>query len=144
MIKDEVEKILASILDKEEVLLDPPSQKDWDELIKKFNCKFSDDFKNFIELMSKYIFPGDIFNVSTGRTNGNDCISVVYNCEMKADGWNSDIIPFYGVGNGDYFCISIKESPFSSVYYFYHEDRKLEKYSNSFEEWIKGLPDFLL
>jgi hypothetical protein len=144
MTKDEMEKILASILDKEDSLLDTPSQNDWDELSKKFSCKFSDDFKYFIELMSKYIFPGDIFNVSTGITNGNDSISLVYDCEVKAGGWDLDMIPFYGIGNGDYFCISAKESPNSSVYYFYHDDIRLEKYSDSFEEWVKELPTFLV
>lgn len=34
--------ILASILDKEKSPLDSPSQKDWDEVGKKFNCRFND------------------------------------------------------------------------------------------------------
>ena len=143
MPRDEIEVILASILDKEESLLDSPSQKDWDELSKKFNCRFNDDFKYFIEFMSRYVFPGDIFNVSTGNTNGNDSILMVYDYEVQAGGWDADMIPFYGIGNGDYFCISAKENPNSAVYYFYHDNIRFEHYSESFEEWIKELPTFL-
>lgn len=76
MTRYEVEKILASVLDKEGSAFDPPSQGDWDKMSKKFKCKFSEEFKFFIELMSEYSFPGDIFNVSSGRTNGNDSIEI--------------------------------------------------------------------
>ena len=143
MTRDEIEVILSGILDKEESLFDSPSQNDWDNLSRKFNCKFNDDFKHFIDLMSEYSFPGDIFNVSFGKTNGNDSIDLVYDSEMKAGGWNPDMITFYGIGNGDYFCISSKEGPVTAVYYFYHEDFRVEHYSASFAEWIKGLPAFL-
>ncbi|HEX9062036.1 MAG TPA: SMI1/KNR4 family protein [Clostridia bacterium] len=143
MTRDEIEKILASILEKEERPFDLPTIDEWNDLSKKFNCKFSDDFKYFIELMSEYSFPGDIHNVSFGRTNGNDSIALVYDYEMQDGNWNADLIPFYGIGNGDYFCISAKESPNSHVYYFYHDDLIIEQYSNDFEEWINGLPTFL-
>ena len=33
--------------------------------------------------MSEYVFPGDILNVSSGRTNGNDTIEFIYNYEMN-------------------------------------------------------------
>lgn len=143
MTRDEIEKILASILEKEEIPFDLPTIHEWNDLSKKFNCKFSDFFKYFIELMSEYSFPGDIYNVSFGRTNGNDSIALVYDYEMQDGNWNADLIPFYGIGNGDYFCISAKESPNSNVYYFYHDDLRIEQYSNDFEEWINGLPTFL-
>lgn len=143
MTRDEVEAILASVLELEWDVLETPSSSDWNSISVKFGCKFSDEFIFFIELMSKYSFPGDIYNVSTGKNNGNDSIAFVYDYEIKAGKWNKDFIPFYGIGNGDYFCLSAKESPNSKVYYYYHDDARVEKYSDSFEEWIKKLPDFL-
>jgi hypothetical protein len=62
---------------------------------------------------------------------------------MSIGNWNKNFIPFYGIGNGDYFCLNAKECPDSKVYYRYHEDLRMEEYSDSFEMWIKDLPDFL-
>ncbi len=142
MTHDEVEAILSQVLDREWEILDPPSMRDWGELEYKFNCKFSDDFKIFITLMSKYVFPG-ILNVSTGKNNGNDLIVFVYDYEIKNGNWDADLIPFLDVGNGDYFCISAKQSPKSPVYYYYSEDFDVEEYNRNLEEWIKNLPQFL-
>lgn len=143
MTMDEVELRLSKVLEKEDMQLDFPSNEDWNAIGSKFNCKFSDDFRFFIDLMSKYVFPGDIYNVATGKTNGNDSILFVYDYEMKGGNWNQDLIPFYGIGNGDYFCLNVKECPNSKVYYYYHEDSRIEKYNDSFDEWIKDLPNFL-
>ncbi|MCC5463776.1 SMI1/KNR4 family protein [Pelosinus baikalensis] len=143
MTKNEIESILDKILEEEGMQLDSPTSGDWDVLRIKFNCEFGDEFKSFIELMSTYIFPGDIFNVSTGRTNGNDSIELVYDFEMKGGNWNPKMMPFYGIGNGDYFCLNSDENPSSPVYYYYHEDSRVEKYADTFEEWIRDLPDFL-
>jgi len=143
MTRDEIEAILVSVLSKEKTTFEPPSIDDWNNLSKKFRCSFSEEFKIFIELMAEYSFPGDIFNVSSGRTNGNDHIDLVYDVEMNAGSWDSDMIPFYGIGNGDYFCISSKEGVNSAVFYFYHDKFKIEHYLNSFEEWLKELPNFL-
>lgn len=143
MTREEINSILFKILEPEEAQLDSPSNKDWDILSDKFKCEFSDDFKFFIDLMSKYMFPGDIYNVATGKNNGNDSINFVYDYEMNSGDWDKDFIPFYGIGNGDYFCLNIKECPQSKVYYFYHEDLRIEVYSDSFEMWIKDLPNFL-
>lgn len=143
MTMDEVESIIAKVLGREETKLDFPSDKDWNEISHKFNCKFSNEFKFFINLISKYSFPGESYNVSTGKTNGNDSIIFVYDYEMKAGRWNSNMIPFYGVGNGDYFCLNKKECPNSKVYYYFHEDLKFEINYDSFEDWIKNLPTLL-
>lgn len=143
MNKDEIESLLEDILEAEVGQHDPPSSDDWKQLENKFSCKFNYEFRYFIELMASYSFPGDILNVSTGQTNGNDMIEFTYDYEINQGHWNSDLIPFYSIGNGDYFCLNSKECPMSPVYYLYHEDSRVEKYSNSFADWIKGLPDFL-
>jgi hypothetical protein len=143
MTKEEIELILKLVLEKEDNEFVPPSKSDWDELEGRFSCVLSDEFKFFIDLMSKYSFPGDILNVSTSLTNGNDTISFTYDFEMKQGNWRSDMIPFYSIGNGDYFCLSSIESPNSQVYYYYHENMHIEKYAENFASWIKSLPEFL-
>lgn len=143
MTREQIEVILSSLLDKEDEGLDIPSKDDWVSLENKFNCRFSDEFRYFIELMTKYIFPGDILNISTGKTNGNDSVEMVYDYEMNYGDWKEKLIPFYAIGNGDYFCFNSEQSPNSPVYYYYSDQNKEEQYSDSFEDWIKELPDFL-
>jgi hypothetical protein len=143
MSPQEMEEILQSLLARETSTLDSPSSTDWQQLESKFGCKFGEDFKTFIGLMSRYSFPGDILNVSSGKTNGNDSIELTYDLERQGSAWNPAMIPFYAIGNGDYFCINKDECPSSQVYYFYAERPAFERYSNSFGEWVAHLPQFL-
>lgn len=143
MTKDEITKLLDGILDKEMGNLDIPSESDWKQTESKFKCQFPPEFKFFIELMAEYSFPGDILNVSHGKTNGNDTIEFSYDYEMKQGGWKEELIPFYSIGNGDYFCLDSNECPNTGVYYYSHEETNIEKEANSFEEWLKQLPIFL-
>ncbi|GAA0086295.1 hypothetical protein UT300007_27340 [Clostridium sp. CTA-7] len=59
---------------------------------------------------------------------------------MRNGNWNANIIPFYEIGNGDYFCISRLDS---KVYYYYDDKGKVEEYCDSFKTWIENLPNFL-
>lgn len=143
MTKDEIASLLDDILDKELRDLDIPIASDWERVEKKFKCQFPVEFRFFIELMAEYSFPGDILNISTGKTNGNDTIEFTYDYEMKQGGWKEDLIPFYGVGNGDYFCLLANTYSDMGVYYYSHEENNSEKEANDFEEWLNQLPDFL-
>lgn len=143
MLKSEMNAILSNILEKEDTPYDPPTEKDWEKLKQKFGCQFETEFKYFIELMAVYDFPGDIYNVSSGNTNGNDDVAFIYDYEIEHKRWNPDMIPFYGIGNGDYFCISIKACPHSPVYYHYHDRGSYEQLYENFTEWVLDLPDFL-
>lgn len=137
---NEIETILKSCLVKEDVEFDKPTEHEWDELANITNCNFSKEFKIFIELMSVWMFPGDIYNVATQNNNGNDTIITVYNHELKYGDWKKDMVPFYGIGNGDYFCISASDS---KVYYYYGDEERFEEYCDNFEMWINQLPEFL-
>lgn len=123
--------LLNGILDKELGNLDIPSVNDWKYIEKKFGCQFPSEFKLFIEFMSEYSFPGDILNVSNGKTNGNDTIEFTYDYEMQQGGWKEELIPFYSIGNGDYFCLLSNECPNSGVYYYSHEDTNMSEFHNS-------------
>ncbi|MFJ8100520.1 MULTISPECIES: SMI1/KNR4 family protein [unclassified Lysinibacillus] len=142
MTYDEVEAVLSQVLDREWDDLDPPSLNDWEKTERKLNCRFGDEFKYFFILISKYVLPG-ILNVSTGKNNGNDLITFVYDYEINNGNWNANMIPFFEIGNGDYFCINAKYGPASPVYYYSSEDFNVEEYNTSFEEWINNLPQFL-
>lgn len=139
----DIESVLQHLCQPESPPCDAPTEADWQSLESRFGCRFGDAFKSFIALMSKYQFPGDILNVSTGRTNGNDSVLVAYQHEMHGDGWDSAMIPFYAIGNGDYFCLSRTECPSSRVFYYYAEIQAFEPHCDSFEQWILDLPSFL-
>lgn len=143
MESEQIKQLLINLLEKEAIQYDPPSLEDWKMLTNKFNCKFNQQFKIFIELISEFSFPGDILNVSRGNTNGNDSIVYTYDYEVNEGNWDVDYIPYYSIGNGDYFCLNSKECPDSAVYYFSHEDCRMGKYSDSFTEWLEKLPEFL-
>lgn len=137
---NQIENILSKLLDKEHNLYDVPTEAEWNDLSKILNVNFTQEFKYFISLMSFWSFPGDIFNVSNGKTNGNDSIAFVYKFELdNNENWDPNMIPFYGIGNGDYFCINYN----NSVYFYDHEQNAFEKYFDTFELWIKDLPTFL-
>lgn len=59
--------------------------------------------------MFEYVFLGDILNVFSGKMNGNDIIEFIYDYEMKEGFWKKELIFFYSIGNGDYFCFYLKE-----------------------------------
>jgi hypothetical protein len=139
----EVQTLLAKLLRREEVPFDPPTEADWKVLESRFRCRFGDEFKAFIALMSEFTFPGEILNVSRVRTNGNDAILIAYDLEMKHSTWDERMIPFYAIGNGDYFCLASSECPQSRVFYYDHETEAFEPYCDSFEVWLRQLPDFL-
>ncbi|WP_374966112.1 SMI1/KNR4 family protein [Lysinibacillus sp. RS5] len=142
MTYDEVEAVLSQVLETEWDDLDQPSMNDWEKAERKFNCKFGDEFTYLFILISKYVLPG-ILNVSTGKNNGNDLITFVYDYEVNNGNWIANMIPFFEIGNGDYFCINAKYGSISPVYYYSSEDFIIEEYNTSFEEWINNLPQFL-
>lgn len=126
MTKEEIANILDGILEKEQENLKTPSKSDWENIEKKFGCQFPIEFRYFIDLMSEYTFSGDILNVSNGKTNGNDTIEFTYNYEMKQGGWKEELIPFYSIGNGDYFCHHANECP-NTVSIIIHMMKLLKK-----------------
>jgi hypothetical protein len=142
MTKTEMEIFLSSLLQKDEKPI-VSLAKEWESLEEKFNCIISDEFKNFIELMSFFSFPGGFLNITDKQDNDHDLISFIYDSEMENGEWNVQMIPFYGLGNGDYFCINSKKLPQSPVYFYDHEISTFEVYTKTFEEWVLKIEDFL-
>jgi hypothetical protein len=142
--RSEIDEVLKATLPAADPPYDLPDPEDWRRLEAKFATKFPESFVNFIELLAKYEFPGDVYNVcSRGRTNGNDSIEVAFDVESGSPGWPRSLVPFYGIGNGDYFALDSGAGPDSPVLYWYHERSVAEVYAPSFDEWLRGLPAFL-
>lgn len=135
----EIELILQGCLQEEAEIYEYPTAEDWERLESQINCEFCEEFKCFINLCAKYVFPGDIYNVKSDN-NGNDMILDVYKHECSYPEWDDNMIPFYGIGNGDYFCIHKGNR---KIYYFYADRLEFEWYMDTFGEWILDLPDFL-
>ena len=140
MKKNEIETILSMCLEKEEYEYSIPSNEDWKKLEKKVDFMFPETFKTFIDFMSVFSFPGDIYNVLEDNNNGNDSILQVYMHECQYPEWDKSMIPFYGIGNGDYFCICKNDA---KIYYYYQDEFKSECYSENMDDWIRDLPHFL-
>ena len=144
MTRREVEEILSHLLLPAADTYEVPSEQGWRTLESRFGTRFPQDFVNFVEAMTSFDFPGELYNVSSGlRTNGNDTIVTVYDMEVADPAWPRWLIPFYGIGNGDYFALDARAGDSSPVLYWYHERKRAEKYSESFAEWVKQLPAFL-
>ena len=144
MTKQEIRALLGSLLPAEPEPVVPPTAEEWQALETRLGTRFPKEFVYFIELMSEFSFPGDIYNVAqAGRTNGNDTIELVYENERTNFAWPEELIPFYGIGNGDYFALNRNEGSNSAVYYRYHENGQIERDSDSFDTWLAQLPAFL-
>lgn len=144
MTRDEIRTVLASCLDSESGNYEPPTQDQWQATKNRFSCEFPTEMQDFIDLMSEFSFPGDILNVGDGPNNGNDSIELTYDYEVSGNpNWDTEMIPFYSIGNGDYFCVSSVQGLESAVYYYYADRQQFEEYSKSFEQWLKELPAFL-
>jgi len=140
----EIGDLLGELLPVADPPYDAPSNQSWAQLQHRINGTFPSEFVDFMDAMAGFEFPGDIFNISEeGRTNGNDTIFRVYEIESQQGEWPPWLIPFYGIGNGDYFGLDLRIEGKSEVYYWYHDRLAAEKYSASFEEWLRGLKSFL-
>lgn len=123
--------------------IDPPTGKDWKYVEQKFKCKFPETYIIFQSIFGKYLIPLEIYNISTGQSNGDDLVSLVYDTEVDISDWDSDTIPICGLGNGDYFCLRASEGKNSAVYFYDHNNNSVTKFNNSFGEWILGLKEFI-
>ena len=141
MNKQYIESVFEKCLEKEIDLYNIPLESDWINIGTKFGCRFSKIFKDYTELISKYILPGSL-NVAEENTNGDDTITIVYDYEMEYGNWISNYIPFFQIGNGDYFCFNVDECPNSAIYFYNHEDESFKQYRGSFEFWIDDFEEF--
>ena len=144
MTRSEILAILSRVLPPANQRYDAPLREDWVDLERKFGTTFPPEFVDFVELLPQFEFPGDFYNVRRApTTNGNDHIVVVFDQERAHSVWPEWLIPFYGIGNGDYFGLDARLGPASLVHYWYHKRGAADVYAKSFGEWVSGLESFL-
>jgi len=144
MRKSEILKILKKVMPTVDQPYDVPTKSDWIKLESKFGTVFPQEFVDFVELLTGFEFPGDFYNVnSTENTNGNDYIGLVYDMESSQIEWPKWFVPFYGIGNGDYFGLDSREGLTASVHYWYHDRLATEPFKKSFWAWIENLESLL-
>ena len=51
--------------------------------------------------------------------------------------WESDFLPFYSVGNGDHLCLRRSECPNSAVYFVPHDEPRVTKLHDSFDDYLR-------
>lgn len=142
MQEGEINLILKSSLVGVSNSFDTPSESDWLNLETRLGYRFPNSYRIFIEKLTNYVFPGDMLNIATGVTNGNDSVMDVYTFEIENGDWDVRLIPFYDIGNGDYFCFKANGRG-DSVYYYDHSSGEVSIESESFDDWLRGLPEFL-
>lgn len=148
MTRKEVDDLLRSVLDLEVFSYEPPAESDWRALETHFDTVFPSEFKYFVELMRQYSFPGEIYTVpqrdeDASTKSGNDTILTIYDSERTLGNWPEHLIPFYGIGNGDFFALDSREKDRSAIYFRSHADGAISHYAESFDVWLKRLPAFL-
>ena len=136
-------RLLSGAFAEQPLELDPPSDGDWAHLQNKFRCEFPMPYRLFHSEFVRFEIPIEIYNVSTGQTNGDDLVSTVFDVETTLGRWDSDLIPFCGLGNGDYFCLRASEGARSAVYFSDHEEGGVSRFCDTFDDWVRGLQDFL-
>jgi hypothetical protein len=141
MNKEDVEQLLAKALVREDPCFKHATAEEWTALQGRLGTNFPDEF---LDLMGEFRFPGEIYNVTrTAARYADDTIEIVYSLEKSESKWPEDLIPFYGIGNGDYFALSRAEGAQTAVYFRRHEDGFVEKVSDTFSAWLSQLPSFL-
>lgn len=132
MTKDQLEQIIAKVARQYMFPKEPPTEQDWEGLESRFSFKFPDEFKYFSEIICRYCLSGGYLSIGPGK--GEDDIALVYDNEMEEGLWHDpNLIPFYSVGNGDYYCFNKTNS---KIYFVYHDDCHNEQTHDSIEEWI--------
>ena len=142
MTENEIRSLMANIFRAEMPPKAAPNRSDWDKLFAFFETEFPDDFVHFMNLSGNFYIEGELLRVAVdGELIGDNTIVSVVIAERNIGGWPDNLIPFFSVGNGDYYCLEKGEQP--SVVFIYHEDRSTEKMHESFEAFLKNeLADF--
>ena len=144
MDKNEVENVLVSTFRQRADSLPSPTVNDWAALRSYFGAtQLCDEFVFFMELAGRFRIEGELLRVADGRClQGVDTIVSAVEAEKGISGWPGSLIPFYSVGNGDYYCVSTE--PAGAVVYLDHEGGSHKVLWKSFSEFLKeGLVDLV-
>ena len=138
MNEEQIEQVLLGIEDVElyEYSYPAPREEDWVMFRATFNTDFGESFISFTNLMCKYNFTGETYQITNDEKNLNESIYSVYEYECSYSTWDKNMLPIIGYGDGDCICLSIRDREFTRVYLYDHEDESFEIIGGSFEEWL--------
>ena len=68
-----------------------------------------------------------------------------YHSEMSQTGsllWEACMMPFLALGSGDSICVDTRHCEQCPVTIYDHEDGRFAPLADSFDDWIKSIPEF--
>ena len=126
--------------------LQPPTPAEWGALEDKFGCEFPRSFKDFMDVMSGYEQPEQLFVAERSADPfSSETIAAAYDRKVEHDEWPSDLIPFTGV-HGDFYCLSAAAGPNSPVIFVSDDvvrEECAEQVSSTFDEWLANIEQHL-
>ena len=123
------------------------SADDWVEIENLAGSALPSEFKDFCAQVREYYFEGNIPSFHGKGTDGDDWLTVLHRereqCENPIP---ASLIPFCGVGNGDYHCFRIRDAQRCAydVVYWYAEEaaayqiKNLHVLAPDFATWLQG------
>lgn len=103
---------------------------DTSRIEKHFDCSLPEGFSAVRALMG-------IYTITGGHMSADEILATP-DLEREVNPlWESDFIPFYEVGNGDYVCFRKSECPNSAIYYVPHDEPKVHVLHSSLDDYLK-------
>lgn len=129
MTESEVEELTSSRHRKSTVHDPRFTEQDTAELIAYFGNAFPPEFLVMRKLLPNYNITGDHFPAGE--------VIATYEWESKNNpNFTEDFIPFYGIGNGDFLCLSKAAGEKSPVLYVAHDDPEITKLHEDFSGYL--------
>jgi hypothetical protein len=117
-----------------------PTAAEWRQFESRVSWSASETFRSLMLVAPRFCFEGGLLSVAAeDGIEGEDTILSCIAAEESIGGWNTDWLPFYDFGNGDYYVLS---KSCGKVFCVRHEDRATANICSSLEEWIRGLPSY--
>lgn len=135
MIESDIEQIVKARCHPRTEPVTPPSLHEWQTLERDFGCELPMELFYIRVLGARYWIKGDHLPIDEMR--------VVHEKEQSISGerWDTDLLPFYLVGNGDCVCVRRSEGHGSAVYYWAHDDPVIHRLHESIAGFIQD-PDW--
>ena len=117
---------------------------DWDRVAEVFGRRPPDSFVVFVELLSEFhCWGAALLGAAAGQAEDGDFESVARFEREAPLGWPVGLIPFWEIGNGDYFALDLRNADRAPVVLHDHTDGSIREEYPDFESFVRALPDTL-
>ncbi len=131
MTESEIEQIVRAHCHPKTEPVVPPSLEAWQALEREFGCELPSELFYIRVLGARYWIQGDHLPIEEIR------ITHAQEQSISGERWDTDLLPFYSVGNGDCVCVRRSEGRVSGVYYWAHDDPEIRKLHESVSDYIQ-------